>query len=358
MNGRPPSRSGRPTIRDVARLAGVSIGTVSAVINDRGLASPRTRRQVASCIAELGFEPSNAARTLTRQRSSSIGLIVPDLNNPFFAVVAEGVQRGAAESDVLMVLCITSASADQEDYYARVLRAQRLDGIVYLSASGLPSPSLLQLATKGLVVFVDERLPGIDAPFVSAQNRTGARAVAQHVLSAGHRKLAIIGGPSNLWTSEQRNAGYREAIAGAGLDPDRVEHAAGDYSERAGYEIASRLLSVDQDARQSVLLCANDLMAMGVIRLCREVGLRVPEEVSVTGFDDISFSQCLDPPLTTVAQPGREMGIAAARLLLHVIGTRPTAPAHTEFATTVQLRGSVAKVPASGGQVALAPARA
>ena len=330
----------RPTIRDVARISAVSVGTVSAVINERDGVLPETRRRVASCIAELGFEPSNAARILTRGRSSAIGLVVPDLANPFFAAVAEGVQRGAAESDVLMVLCLTGSSADKEDYYAQVQRTQRLDGIVYLSGSGAPSASLIQLARKGLVVFVDERLPGIDAPFVAARNLSGARSVAEAVLGKGHTSLAIIGGPPRLWTSEQRLAGYREAIAGSGRDPDSVTFAAGDYSESSGYDIAAGLLGRDGPSRPTAIFCANDLMAIGVIRRCRELDLRVPQDVSITGFDDIPVSRILDPPLTTVSQPARDMGFAAAELLLHETGLRSHPPDAIEFGTTVHVRGT------------------
>lgn len=337
------SRSGRPTIRDVARIAGVSIGTVSAVING-GVVAPDTRRHVLNCIAELGFEPNNAARTLKRGRISSIGLIVPDLDNPFFAAVAEGVQQAAAGEDVLMVLCITSSSAEREDYYAQILRTKRLDGVVYLSGSGMPSASLLQLARRGAVVFVDERLPGVDAPFVTAQNLVGARILAKSVLAAGHRRLAIVGGPPRLWTSEQRLAGYREAIASVGLDPDTIECVGGDYSERSGYQIASRFLALEPAKRPTALLCANDLMAMGAIRRCRELGLRIPADISITGFDDIPSSEFLDPPLTTVAQPGRQMGEAAAQLLMQAVGLSKTGPAQIEFATAVNLRGSVANI--------------
>lgn len=343
MSGRkPPADVGqsRPTIRDVARLSGVSVGTVSAVLNQREGVLPETRRRVVSCIAELGFEPSNAARVLTRRRSSAIGFVVPDIANPFFAAVAEGVQQGAAENDVLMVLCLTSSSAEKEGYYAQVQRTQRLDGLVYLSGSGAPSASLIQLARKGRVVFVDERLAGVDAPFVTARNMSGARSVAKMVLAKGHTSLAIVGGPPRLWTSEQRLAGYREAIAGSGGDPDVVSFAAGDYSERSGYEIAARFLDPDLATRPTAIFCANDLMAIGVIRRCRELALRIPHDISITGFDDIPVSRLLDPALTTVSQPARDMGFAAAELLLHQTGLRPEPPATIEFGTTVHVRGT------------------
>lgn len=342
MSGRASaqSRPARVTIRDVARVAGVSIGTVSAVINKAGLVAPETLRHVQRCIAELGFEPNDAARSLKHGRVSSIGFIAPDLGNPFFAAIAEGVHQALFEADVLLVLCLTWADAEREAYYAKVLRGQRLSGVIYLSGSGFPSPALQQLAQRGPVVFVDERLPGIEAPFVQAANRTGARALARHVLEMGHRDLAIVGGPPRLSTGEQRLAGYREAIAGAGLDPDAVRMVAGDYTEASGHAAARALLA--GRPRPTAILCANDLMAMGVIRHCREAGLRIPEDVSLTGFDDIPSAEGLDPPLTTVAQPARAMGRAAAQLLLHRIGVLAEPPGETEFPTVPRLRRSVA----------------
>jgi DNA-binding LacI/PurR family transcriptional regulator len=334
--------SGRPTIRDVAREAKVSVGTVSAVINDRGNVAEETRRHVRRLIAELGFEPNNTARSLASGRISSIGFIVPDLGNPFFASVVEGIQRGIGENDILLMLCITWSKMEREEYFARILRTQRLDGVIYLSGSGLPSPSLLELAKTGSVVFVDEILPGLDVPFVSSDNLAGARSIARHVLDCGHRRIAIIGGPPRLWTSEQRLAGFRESLASAGLDPDAAPYIAGDYTEKSGYVAASRLLAGNAADRPTAILCANDLMAIGVMRFCRESGIAIPGRVSITGFDDIAGAEFLLPSLSTVAQPGQEMGKAAAELLLHRTGVSAAPPVATRFSTTVRIRNSVA----------------
>jgi len=331
----------RPTIRDVAREAGVSIGTVSAVINQRGLVAEDTKRHVLRFIAELGFEPNNAARNLKRSRISSIGFVVPDLGNPFFASIAEGIQRGIADNDILLMLCITWSKTEREEYFASILRTQRLDGVIYLSGTGLPSSSLLELAKVGSVVFVDEVLPGLDVPFVGSNNLAGARSIARHVLDYGHRRVAIIGGPPRLWTSEQRLAGFRESLASVGLDPDAAPYVAGDYTERSGYLAAARLLAGDAATRPTAILCANDLMAIGVMRFCRESGVSIPGQLSITGFDDIANAEFLLPSLTTVAQPAQEMGRAAAELLLHRKGVRATPPVTTQFPTSVRIRNSV-----------------
>jgi LacI family transcriptional regulator len=328
------------TIRDVAALTGVSVGTVSAVINRSASVAESTKQRVLNGIQELSYKPNNTARSLRHHRVSTVGLILPDLQNAFFSSVAEGVQITAEENDVLVVLCMTWARADREQYYAQTLQTARLDGVIYLSGSGIPSPNLLLLAKSQQILFVDESLPGVDIPFVSAENRSGARAVAKHVLSMGHRNVAIIGGPPRLWTSEQRLAGYREAIAAAGLNPDDAPIVSGDYGEASGYRIARELLS-KTDPLITALLCANDLMAIGAMKFCRDAGLKVPKDISITGFDNIPASSLLDPPLTTVAQPGRQMGQAAAQLLLHQI-KGINRPQMTDFPTTLCLRNSVA----------------
>ena len=332
----------RPTIRDVAQLAKVSVGTVSAVINNSGRpVAENTRDHVLRCIAELNFEPNSAARGLKHQRLSSVGFIVPDLSNAFFVDIAEGIHSVLDQVDCLLVLCLTGSDTQREEYYAKVLRTQRLNGVIYLSGSGLPSQSLLALAQKGSVVFVDECLPGVDIPFVSSQNLIGARSLAQYILAQNHRKLAIVSGPQGLWTSEQRQAGFREAFVGASIAPDAVPLVRGDYTEASGRQAADYLTSLPKNKRPTAVLCANDLMAIGFIHRCQELNIKVPQEISVSGFDDIPESRLLQPQLTTVRQPGREMGRAAATLLLQHIGARSQPVEQRDFATELCIRQSV-----------------
>ncbi len=331
----------RSTIRDVAREAGVSVGTVSAVINNSANVTEKNRQRVLQCIAILDYEPNTAARSLKRQLSSSIGLIMPDLQNPFFASVASGVQAYAQLHDVLMVLGTTGSEMHWEEYYAQTLRTRRLDGMVLLSGSGRPTAGLIKLVESGSVVFVDECVPGLDAPFISAANRKGARHVAQELLEAGHRDVAIVAGPLWLWTSQQRLAGYREALASVGRDPDTVPVFSGDYTEESGYSATRSILDSARTAVVTAIIYGNDLMAVGGNRLLREAGRRVPEDISIVGFDDILPSTYMSPSLTTVAQPGYEMGKAASQLLLHKLGLADE-PKTTRFPTILKTRDSVA----------------
>lgn len=331
----------RPTIREVARAAQVSVGTVSAVVNGSQTVSEKNKEQVLRAIEQIGYEPNIAARNLKKQLASSIGIIIPDLHNPFFASVAEGAHTEARKSEVFVVLGVTESEGRWEEYYARSLRARRLDGTILLSGSGRPNIGLVRLVEAGSVVFVDECVPGLEAPFVSATNRKGARLVAEELLNNGHRNIAIIGGPSWRWTSEQRLAGYREACAAAGLDPDSIPVVHGEYTEKSGYDATETLLTVHRRKRLTGIIYANDLMAIGGATLLAERGISVPSQVSIVGFDDIIPSRYFSPPLTTVAQPGFEMGRAAAQLLLHKFGMAPP-PDNVIFTTELKRRESVA----------------
>jgi DNA-binding LacI/PurR family transcriptional regulator len=330
-------------MKDVAREAGVSVSTVSYVVNDSGPVAEDRRARVLEAVRRLGFTPNESARSLKRQRVASIGLIVPDLQNGFFALVAEGVGDVAREQDVLVVLCSTDASEEREAYHAGLLRSQRLDGVVHLSGTGASPGALVELAASHAVVFVDERVPGLDVPFVGSDSRRGARAVARHVLEQGHRRVAIVSGPPALWTSEQRVAGYREAIAAAGLDPDDAPLRSGDYRQESGRACAEALLAVPPDERPTAILCANDLMALGVLEHCRAAGLDVPGDVSVVGFDDMPVAGLVTPGLTTVSQPAREMGRQAATRLLHLVhGATDPAGEPELLRTELRVRRSVA----------------
>lgn len=330
----------RPTIREVAQVAQVSVGTVSAVVNGSPSVSDKNRERILRAIKQIGYEPNIAARSLKKQQASSIGIIIPDLHNPFFASVAEGVHTEARKSEVFVVLGVTESEGRWEEYYVRSLRARRLDGTILLSGSGRPNIGLVKLVEAGSVVFVDECVPGLEAPFVSAANRKGARLVAEELLNNGHRNIAIVSGPNWSWTSEQRLAGYREAVAAAGLDPDAVPVIQGDYTEKAGYDATETLLTVHRQKRLTGIIYANDLMAIGGATLFAERGISIPSQMSIVGFDDIVPSRYFSPPLTTVAQPGFEMGRAAAQLLLHKLHIGPP-PEKVVFPTELKRRESV-----------------
>ena len=332
-------------MKDVARHAGVSVSTVSYVLNNSGPVATSRRARVLDAVRVLNYTPNESARSLKRRSTSAIGLVVPDLANQFFALVSEGVERVAAERDVLVVLCAPEATGRPEDHNARLLQSQRLDGVIYLSGAGTTPTVILELAKSGPVVLVDEQIPGSELPAVVADSRRGAREVARYVLEQGHRRIAVIGGPPVLWTAGQRMAGYREAFAAAGLDPDAVPVFAGDYRQSSGAVLAERAHSGPERERPTALLCANDLMAFGAIEYCRTAGIRVPDDLSVAGFDDLPISSLVAPALTTVTQPARDMGYAAGLLLFEQLDGGDHQPPEP-LPTTVQIRESV-RPPAS-----------
>jgi LacI family transcriptional regulator len=312
------------------------------VVNDSGPVASDRRARVLDAIRILNYTPNESARSLKRHSASTIGLIVPELANQYFALVAEGVERAASERDVLVVLCVPQATGKSDDFYAQLLRSQRLDGVVYLSATGTLPSLILELTRSGAVVLVDEQMPGFELPAVVSDNRRGAREIAQHVIEAGHRRISVIGGPAPLWSADQRLAGYREALAAAGQNPDEVPFFGGDYLQGSGYELAAKALEVDPDERPTALICANDLMAFGALEYCREHGISVPSDLSIVGFDDIPTASLVTPRLTTVRQPAHDLGAAAAGLLFGLIdeGEDPAPP--MPFPTTLMKRESVA----------------
>ncbi|MGH2868633.1 MAG: LacI family DNA-binding transcriptional regulator [Solirubrobacteraceae bacterium] len=328
-------------MKDVARHAGVSVSTVSYVLNNSGPVATSRRTRVLDAVRVLNYTPNESARSLKRRSTSTIGLVVPDLANQFFALVTEGVERAAAERDVLVVLCAPEATERPVSHHAKLLRSQRLDGVVYLSGTGTSPSLILELARSGPVVLVDERISGFELPAVVSDGRRGAREVAAYVLEQGHTRLAIIGGPQVLWTAEQRLAGYREALAAAGLDPDAIPVLVGDYRQQSGAELAERVLAGPHAQRPTAFLCANDLMAIGALEYCRSAGIRVPEDLSIAGFDDVPIAKLLTPALTTVSQPARDMGYRAASLLFELLADglddKPIEP----FPATLQIRASV-----------------
>lgn len=337
------SNGRRPTMKDVARHAGVSLSTVSYVLNDSGPVAEARRARVLDAFRVLNYAPNEAARHLKKRSSPNIGLVVPDLSNQFFALLVEGVEQIVSDNDGLVVLCAPEATSGGESVNGRLLRSQRLNGIVYLAGSRTLSSALVELTRQGPVVLVDGCVPGFDdLPAIVSDNRRGARDIAQYVTNAGHRDLAIIAGPESLWTTQQRLSGYREALASAWIDPDSVPVYWGDYRQQSGRDLAEAALGGPPHQRPTALLCANDLMAVGVLEYCRAESISVPSELSVVGFDDIPFVSLLTPRLTTVRQRARDMGQQAAALLFELMSDRSKVRDPQPLPTEIMVRGSVA----------------
>jgi LacI family transcriptional regulator len=310
------------TIRDVAREAGVSISTVSHALSGNRPVSPEVRRRVASVARQLRYRPSHLAQAMVTGRSRTLGLIVPDIANPFFPEVARGAEDAAAQRGYGVFLADTELSPAEEQHYVDVFRDKGVDGLVYLAGTPVLGSALAQSAASGTpLVLVDEELP-VDGPrcgFVGVDNHTGGRLAARHLLDLGHELIGVVAGPANLPTAIARLAGFRAELDAAGIQPVHTV-TAGAYRYEDG---RAALPSVTRrDRSPSAVFCANDLLAFGVVAAAQEAGMRVPADLSVVGFDDIFFSRLASPGLTTIAQPMRRIGSEAADLLIDLIDGR------------------------------------
>ncbi|MGH3368060.1 MAG: LacI family DNA-binding transcriptional regulator [Nocardioidaceae bacterium] len=301
------------TIHDVAAEAGVSITTVSRALNESGRVGPGTRERVLTVAQRLGYEPNDLARSLHGKATGTIAVLVPDITNPFFPELVNGVQEVANEHGRLLLLCQTSentAIAVQELLH---LRRKRVDGVVLVGV--LAGGQELSTALAGMPVVTVDRDTTLDSAWVVRSNhRVGGRLATEHMIELGHERIAHISGPMDLSVAQDRHDGYREALEEAGLAYDESLVVEGDFLEQSGYDGLRALRR--RRRRFTALFCGNDLMAIGALRALDEVGLAVPQEVSVVGFDDIHLASYLRPGLTTVHQPIQTLGRRAAELLI------------------------------------------
>jgi LacI family transcriptional regulator len=311
----------------IAKAAGVSAATVSYVVNNGPRpVSEETRRRVLAVIESMGYTPNVIARNLRLQRSNTIGLIIPDTNNPYFAQVARGVEQMATENGLTTVLCHSSYSLEAELRYVETLRSERAAGIIWFPATNSAEPAL-RIAEYGLpLVVLDRMTEGIPAAGIVADNYRGGICATEHLIGLGHRLIGCIARPTDLHHSSDRVRGYREALARHGCPTDEALIARGGFRLEDGYEAARRLLQVSP--RPTGIFAYNDLMAIGALRAAYDLGLHVPTQLSIIGFDDIPEAAFTCPALTTISQPKLEMGRDGVGLLLDLIHERPVEAGH------------------------------
>jgi len=310
----------RITMADVAREAGVSLMTVSRVINNKGDVSAETRQQVLEIIERLGYRPSGVARSLATQRTGTLGLVVPDVGNPFLSGVARGAEDQAYTEGYNVLLCNTNEDPQREIAALQSLEEKRVDGLV-LCSSRL-AETLLQplLARHPAAVLVNRRLRGNGIGAVLINDEAGCRMAAEHLLQAGHRAIGFLAGPAASYSGQQRALGYRAALAAASLPYDSTRVRNCTAFVEGGLAAARELLVAHPEL--TALVCYNDLVAVGTLQACAELGRRVPDDLAVTGFDDIPLMDQITPALTTCHVPRHDMGAQAMRLLLDCINGR------------------------------------
>jgi DNA-binding LacI/PurR family transcriptional regulator len=316
-----PSR-GRPTLEAVAARAGVGRGTVSRVVNGSPNVSPEAREAVQRAIDELGYVPNRAARALVTRRTDTVALFVSEpgervFGEPYFAGIIRGISAGLADTGLQLLLAI-ARSAEDHARFGRYLTGQHVDGVLLISLHG-QDPLPRHLEDSGVPTVLGGAPVGVDpVSCVDADNRGGARNAVEHLIGLGRRRIATITGPQDMRVGVDRLSGYCDALTAAGL-PELI--GTGDFSEESGERRMRELL--DRDPELDAVFTASDLMAVGAMRVLKERGLRIPEDVAVVGFDDSATARHTDPPLTSVHQPLEAMGREMARLLVARIRGEP-----------------------------------
>ncbi len=329
------------TIKEVAQLAGVSISTVSHVINDTRFVSSDRRARVERAMREVGYMPNGVARTLRSGKSHTIGLMLPDSSNPYFAEIARGIQNAAFDMGYGVLVCNTDDELEKEALYGTLLIEKQVDGVI-LIAAGASGAHIRALQKRGIPIsVVDRDSPEADVDSVQIDNRAGGRMAAQHLLELGHRRIGCIAGRVEVYPSYDRVDGYVDALQAAGLPVDSSLIVNSTFRAEGGFEAMRHLMTVPQPP--TAVFACNDMMAVGATGALAQLGLRCPDDVSIVGFDDIQLVQYSNPPLTTVAQPKLEMGGQAVRLLTERMKS-PEAPIrHVVLDAHLAIRRSTAR---------------
>ncbi len=335
------------TMRQIADRAGVSIGTVSHVINETATVRPKLRERVIEAIRSMGYQPSALAQGLRKNRTNILGMVIPDITNPFFPGVVRGVEDMAYKRSLRVILCNADNDPAKEASYVRELRSYKIAGLLIIPAVGPDIAGHLRAyASAAVPVVCLDRVPdGWKGDAVLVANADGAYLATRHLIQMGHKRLGVITGPLKLTNAAERLKGFTRALdeAQIEIEPEFVQEAR--FDTASGYQAALRLLRMLP--RPTAVFACNDLMAFGVLQAARELRLRCPEDLSIAGFDSLEFTQFTDPSLTSVYQPGYQLGATAARLLLQRLDGMRSAPEKVLLPTELKKRNSVGPPPAA-----------
>ncbi len=326
------------TIREIAKLANVSIGTVSRVLNNKETGyTEETKAKVLDVVKKYDYIPNSAARALSTQSTKTLGCIIPDICNPFFPELARGIEDMAGSHGYHIFLCNTDLDAQKEESYVYTLLERQVDGLLFASSTATTPKNITRIQKVNKpIILLDACMHDEAIPHVYIDNCFGVYTATKHLIEKGHTSIAFITGSMNLSTSKERLRGYKMALEEAGLPIQEQLITEGDYTVEGGFR-AMELLHLQS---YTGLIASNDLMAYGVYKYARTQGIRIPEELSVIGFDNLSFSQIIDPPLTTVSQPAYELGQYAAEMLIKCLQGMDT-PSYHLYKPTLIVRESV-----------------
>ncbi len=308
-----------PSIREVAEQAGVSLGTVSNVLNRPEVVAEATRLRVQEVIEQLGFVRNGSAHQLRAGHSHHLGLVVLDVTNPFFTEVARGVEDAANEAGYVVILCNSDSSPEKEGRYLHVLQEQRTAGVLITPVQN-DVAYLQRLRQRDIaIVLLDRPSQARDLCSVAIDDALGGELAARHLLELGHRRIAFVSGPLSIRQYAERRRGARRAIKMAGFDPNEIlSEIIAAQNARSGEQCVETLLT--HTRQPTAIFCANDLLALGVMRGLGQRGIKIPSDIALIGYDDVEFASMLSPALTSIRQPKYQLGRAAAELLLHEIG--------------------------------------
>lgn len=328
------------TIRDVAKKAGVSVATVSHVINGTRKVAPETEARVRRAMEELGYQPNAIAQSLRKRTTYAIGILVSDITNPFFATVVRGAEDAALEAGYSVIVCNSDEDPRKEDMYIRALWRRRIDGMLIAPTRDGTSPAIQELAQRKLpFVFVDRKAKGIEADAVLSDNVGGAYLATKHLIERGHKRIGIVLGIPGATTTEERFAGYRQALNEEGILCSDELVAWGDYRVEGGRAAAAQLLSLADPP--TAIFSTNNQMTLGVLRELFLRHISVPDKVAVVSFDDSEWAGMVVPPLTVVAQDPYEIGYRAFELLLARLNSRgERKPQEVRVPIELRVRGS------------------
>ncbi|WP_339234260.1 LacI family DNA-binding transcriptional regulator [Paenibacillus sp. FSL R5-0517] len=328
------------TIYDIAKKANVSAMTVSKVINHTGRISSATRERVQQVIDELGYIPNSNARSLVLQRTQMLSLLITDITNPFYTTLARGAEDAAHLRGYRLLFGNSDEDYNKEKDYVDAILSTRVDGVLFAPAGDRSLPHLKQLQERHIpFVFLDRTVPGITSDIIAGDSREGAIELIRYLVQLGHQRIALVNGSSEVSTARLREEGYIEGIreAGAEIDPELVLRTG--YRNFTDEEGLDRLLS--QPEQPTAIFAANNMLAIGVIRLLRKRGLRVPEDISVVCFDDLDLASAFDPFLTVAAQPAYDFGFQGVQMLIDRIeGKAPSEPQTIILPSEIRIRAS------------------
>ncbi|MFI5770292.1 LacI family DNA-binding transcriptional regulator [Streptomyces sp. NPDC051658] len=308
------------SIKDVAAQAGVSVATVSRVLNSHPSVSPDARTRVLAAVDALGYRPNAVARSLRTDQTRTLGLVISDVLNPYFTELARFVEEEARALGYSVIIGNADERPELQDHHVRTLLDRRIDGLLVSPADG-DSPLMADVARDGTpMVFVDRWMPGVDVPVVRADGRRAIRDLVAHLHALGRRRLAIIAGPAATTTGNERVEAFREALCAYELTLPDVYIGQGDFQADSGRRVTARFLALPEPPE--VVFAADNLMALGALDAIRAAGLRVPQDIGLAAFDDIPWFVHTDPPITAIAQPTGDLGRAAVRALVDIVEGR------------------------------------